>query len=74
MSIKTTQSEIKTTKAIDITYMDDKDIKAIKTKEGYFNEIAWSKGIYGVNGLLLQGENTKQLYKITSRSSSIYSI
>lgn len=74
MSIKTTQSQIKQTNAIDITYMDNKEIRKIKESEGWFNEIAWSRGIYGVNGLLLQGNNTKQLYKITARTSSIYSI
>lgn len=77
MALLTTNSEIKhfpTGLAIDITYWTDKQIKELKEKELYFNEIAWSRGTYGVNGQIVQGHNTKQLYKITSRTQAIYCI
>lgn len=60
--------------AIDITYSSDEEIKNIKKKELYFNELGFSSGMYGVNGVLLQGYKTKQLYAITSRTSAIYCI
>ena len=74
MSILTTQKQIKNTYAVDITHYDDKTIKELRQKEQYFDEVAWSKGLYGVNGLLLQGHNTGTLYKITARVTSIYSV
>lgn len=60
--------------AIDITYLTDKEIQEIKVNEGWFNELGYSSGIYGCNGVLLQGNKTKQLYAIASRTSAIYSI
>lgn len=77
MSMLVTKKELKEMGnglAIDITYLKDKEIKELRQKEGYFNEIAWSRGMYGVTGLLLQGNNTKQLYKITERTSAIFAI
>lgn len=60
--------------AIDITYLTDKEIQEIKVNEGWFNELGYSLGIYGCNGILLQGNKTKQLYAIASRTSAMYSI
>lgn len=60
--------------AIDITYCTDKEIQEIKVNEGWFNELGYSAGVYGCNGLLLQGNKTKQLYAITSRTSAVYCI
>ena len=72
MSIKTTQKQIKETNAKDITYMRFEDLQKLKDSELYFKQLAYSAGVYGVNGMLLQGYNTKELYKITSRTSAIY--
>lgn len=60
--------------AIDITYTEDKKIREIKNQEKGFNEIAYSRGIYGCTGVLLQGRTTLKLYAIASRTSSLYSI
>ena len=63
---KTTQKEIKnlirTGAAIELT-----DTKTIKHYE--LRQIAYSCGIYGINGALLQHEASGQLYAIPSRSS-----
>lgn len=74
MSILTTQKQIKQINAEDITYLSADKIHEIRQNEGYFNEVAWSKGLYGCNGLLLQGNNSKLLYKITARTQAIYCI
>lgn len=72
--IKTTQKEIQETNAIDITYYTKAQIEEIKQKECFFNEIAYAPGLYGVNAILYQGHNTKELYKITSRTNARYYI
>lgn len=37
-----------------------------------YREIAYSVGVYGINGRLFKGERTKNLYAIVGRASSIY--
>lgn len=77
MTILTTQKQLKELPnglAEDITYYSDEQIKALRSREIYFNEVAWSRGYYGTNGLLLQGNKTKKLYKITSRTGAIFGI
>ena len=74
MSVKTTQREIRNTWGEDITYMSSDEIHAIRNKEKYFDELAWSAGVYGCNGLLLRGHETGAVYKITDRTQAIYCI
>lgn len=78
MSVKTTQSEIrnyiKQGYARDTTTMKVETIKEIKESEKYFDEVTYSMGVYGVNGLLLKGHNTGNMYAITKRTSAIYVI
>ena len=78
MSIKTTKQELKRFAtdfhAIDITYLKDNEIRKIKQNEEYFNEIAYSLGIYGTTGLILQGRKTGKYYAILNRTSAIYCI
>ena len=63
-----------TLKAEDITYLKDAKIQAIKKEEGWLNEIAYSLGMYGTTGILLQGHNSGRFYIIKSRTSAIYSV
>lgn len=72
--MKVTKKEIKGFNAIDITYSTQDEIIKLKEREGYFNEIAYSQGLYGCNGCVIQGNNTKQLYKVTSRTSTLLMI
>lgn len=76
--IKYTQKQLKKMveegTAIDITYKTHKEIQEIQDEERFFHQIGYAEGIYGCNGMLLQGEKTKKLYAITSRTSAIYSI
>ena len=56
----------------DITYIRFEDAETLREREGYFSEVAYSVGVYGVTGKVLQGHNTKKLYAITSRTSAIF--
>ena len=72
--MKVTNKDIKEFNATDITYISFDNMNKLREKEGYFKEIAYSKGLYGVSGVVIQGNNTKTLYKITSRTSAIFMI
>ena len=58
--------------AIDITNHDIAKQEQLETLEGKLDRIAYSHGVYGVNGLLLKGRNTGSLYAITTRSTAIF--
>ena len=58
----------------DLTYKKSDEVKAVREKEGYFDEVAYSVGVYGCNGLLLKGHNTGKMYTITARTQAIYLI
>lgn len=65
---KYTQKEIRT--LVRLGYADD------ITKAGAITEpytiVGTSRGVYGVNGAVLQGDTTGTLYAITARSSSLF--
>ena len=46
--------------------------KNIESVEGYYTQIGYSAGVYGCNGMLLQGHKTGKLYAITARTSAIF--
>ena len=54
--------------------MSHKEIQEIRQKEEYFNEYAYSTGIYGCNGCILQGHKTLTFYVITKRTTALFSI
>ena len=58
--------------AEDITRGDNETRKEIESVEGYYTQIGYSAGVYGCNGMLLQGHKTGKLYAITARTSAIY--
>lgn len=64
--MKTTQKEIKEFYCEDITDMEFEEAKKIKR----LYIIAYSHGLYGVNGLVFCDEK-KNFYKITCRNSLI---
>lgn len=37
-----------------------------------YRQIGYSAGVYGCNGMLLQGVRTNKLYAVTSRTTAIY--
>ena len=61
-------------KGYDVNYVSnltDVDEKIIK-KESYLTQIGYSAGVYGCNGMLLKGHNTRTYYAVTSRTLAIY--
>ena len=73
---KYTQKELKNLVSMgvaeDITRGDNDTRIAIELAEGYYTQIGYSAGVYGCNGMLLQGHKTGKLYAITARTTAIY--
>lgn len=63
---------VRTGIAVDLTSASNADYDALMEKEGWTRQIGYAAGIYGCNGMLLQGHNTGTLYAITQRTSAIY--
>lgn len=58
--------------AIDVTKANEETRRQLIEEEGYLSQIGYAAGLYGCNGMLLQGRKTGKLYAVTSRSSAIY--
>ena len=58
--------------AWDISNAYETDYWCIMNNEGNLKKIGYSCGVYGCNGLLLQGQKTGKLYAITKRTSAVY--
>lgn len=73
---KYTQRELKalvrTGAAVDITNHGITEYKALIEKEKDLDKLGYSSGIYGINGGLLQGQETGTLYAITARSTAVF--
>ena len=66
---KTTLKAIKNTAAIDITTADNDILYSLNPR---LENIAYSHGTYGINGLLCRDIYNGQLYKIVSRSMALF--
>lgn len=75
-ALKTTLKSIKEfakqAGVIDVTYYSNDELDKLSKKEGFFNQIAYSAGIYGVSGAILQGAKSSKFYAITSRTNAIW--
>lgn len=73
---KYTQRELKTLvrtgAAVDITSHGTAEYKALIEKEKDLDKLGYSSGMYGINGGLLQGQETGTLYAITARSTAVF--
>lgn len=73
---KYTQKELKNLVslgcAVDISNGDNDTRKQIEKEEGFYTQIGYSAGVYGCNGMLLQGHKTGKLYAITGRTIAIF--
>ena len=63
---------VKNGAAIDISYADNNKRVEIEKEENGLNKIGYASGIYGCNGLLFIGCNSKKLYAITGRTTAIF--
>lgn len=73
---KYTQKELKTLvrtgAAVDITNHGTAEYRALIEKEKDLDKLGYSSGVYGINGGLLQGQETGTLYAITARSTAAF--
>lgn len=76
--MKTSKKELlayaSTINAICIDKWSFEEIEALRKQEIYFNEIGYSRGVYGVNAYLFQGNKTKQYYLVSSRNSALFQV
>lgn len=73
MSARTTQKEIRNYSAIDITNYTFKMMdEFLKSKN--LQEVLYSTGIYGCNGVVLIDNKTGSFYKITRRTTALFMI
>lgn len=70
--MKTTLKEIKSFNALDITNKTFGEVNAIMENH-YFDTIAYSIGIYGVNGIVKRRDDGLMI-KICARSSALFQI
>lgn len=65
-TLKQLRALVKSGVAMDVTYASERTV----IPESY-RQIGYASGIYGCNGMLLQGASG-QLYAVTSRTTAIY--
>ena len=72
---KTNLKELKRLTAYDhaknITRLNFKQVNELRENEKGLEVLEVSSGLYGINGALLEGNNSKQLYVIIGRSPSL---
>lgn len=55
-----------------ITNADNNVREELEKKEGWLQQVGYSAGVYGCNGMLLQGRNSGTLYAITARTTAVF--
>lgn len=76
--MKTTQKNVRSylndkyISAVDCTMWTDEEYKLHNDAEHGFDEICYSVGVYGRNGLVMQGRRTGTFYVVPSRSSALF--
>ena len=60
--------------ASDITKADGKQLKELNERERAFDVVLYSRGAYGLNGVLLKGWRTGRLYAITDRTAGLFAL
>jgi uncharacterized membrane protein len=71
---KTTQKEIKRLASIytDITNANENDRQVIMEREGWLEQLMYSAGTYGCNGVVYRGATTGEIYVIAGRTPAMY--
>lgn len=65
--MKTTLKEIKAFNAVDVTRYTDAEIRAL----GHLRNVAYSVGVYGVNGAVAVDDHGRY-FKVASRCSNLF--
>ena len=72
VTLKFIKSMVAQQAAVDVTHHGCKEYDELKRKEGWFDGLMFSTGVYGITGYVFMGHNTGTLYAITARTSAIY--
>lgn len=65
------KSEIKETRAVDITALTNEQYKELEKAENGFDVRGISTGMYGVSGAISTGNKTGTWYKITGKCNAL---
>lgn len=60
--------------AINVNKYTFEEIEALRRNEVFFEEVAYSMGVYGVNAYLFRGYKTKIYYVVPSRSTTLFQV
>lgn len=60
--------------AVNINKYNFEEIETLRRNEVFFEEVAYSVGVYGVNAYLFQGYKTKKYYIVPSRSTALFQV
>ncbi len=74
MKLKDIRTMIKNGIAKDITNYTDDEFKELYKEESGLEKVFSTLGVYGRNGILLQGNKTGQLYGITQRNQLVFNV
>lgn len=71
--MKTTLKDIRRYPATDISEMKYNAVRSLADKIGWRKTtIAYSVGVYGVNGLVFMDRETGELYKVIGRTTALF--
>lgn len=71
-TLKQLRSMIADGVAWDISSGTDETRKNLEEREGRLDEVGYSSGIHGCNGVLLKGRNTGTLYIVAGRTAALH--
>ena len=60
--------------AVNISNYAFNAVQELQTSENGFEKIGYSTGLYGINGGLVKGRTSGQLYAIKNRSAALFQI
>ena len=72
--MRTTLKENKNYPAADISSFSFEKINRLKEGEKLLTQVAYSTGVYGISGIVVQGYSSGTLYKITKRSIALFMV
>lgn len=60
--------------ATNINKYSFEEIEKLRRNEVFFEEVAYSMGVYGINAYLFRGYKTKKYYIVPSRSTALFQV
>ena len=72
VTVKFIKEIVSNKKGENISLYKFNDIKKLEKKEGGFEKVYYSTGVYGINGGVVKGNATGKLYAIASRNTALF--